>query len=333
MLRVGILGAGWIGQHHAERWNHLPVTLAGFYDVTRAKASEAVSRFGGIVFESPDHLTQQVDIVQICTPTPFHKPQILAALHAGKFVFTEKPLARTVADAQFLVDECARLGGRLFVGQVLRFFPQYARARDLVQSGDLGAPLLIRMHRGAGHPFVSADRSWFTHLEQSGGAILEGGVHDFDFARWCFGEVETVHARGITLRQDLDLLGDHVVATLHFTSSLRGHVEESWMVTDGRFRQQLEIVGERGMMQYDSTPSEPFSVGLRRDGQKALLPGDALAFHDDPYFRQLEHFLDCVTHDREFLIAPADALEAVRISNACLESLRTGSPVTVSAIQ
>lgn len=332
VLRVGIIGAGWIGQWHAVRWRQLPVNLVGFYDVNPEAARQAVNAYGGQAFPDIDRLFQAVDVVQICTPTVFHKDHILQAAAQRKHIFCEKPLARYLSDAQEAIEVCEKAGVRLFVGQVLRFFPQYRRAKQLIDDGAIGAPGVVRLLRAAGHPAVSESRAWFKSGEQTGGCMMEGGIHDLDFARWAIGEVERVYARGLTFRDDLGILGDHALVTLRFKSGAIGHVEGSWMVTDGRFRQQFEIAGDKGLLAYDSLPPEQFAISLRAEGRHALLPVEQLNPKDEPYYRQLDHFVDCLLYDKEFLISPHDGLEALRLSLAVVESMRSGAVVRVEDV-
>jgi len=332
ILRVGIIGAGWIGQHHAARWRRLPVQLVGFYDLHAEAAQRAVEVYGGQRFASVEQLLQAVDVVQVCTPTVHHKEYVLQAAGTGKHVFCEKPLARHLMDARAMIAACERAGVRLFVGQVLRFFPQYVRAKELVDAGVIGRPATIRLVRAAGHPAVSEARAWFRSVEATGGCVLEGGVHDLDFARWVLGDVERVQARGLTYRADLPVVGDHVLATLRFVSGAIGHVEESWMVTDGRFRQRFEISGDHGSLIYDSLPPEPVTISLRSESRPALLPAEPLHPSDDPYYRQLAHFVECLQNDREFAVTPTDGLEAMRLSLAILEAMRAGQSVLVKDV-
>ena len=331
-LRIGMVGAGWIGQLHATRWRRLPVNLVGFYDTNADAARHAASVYGGQSFSSIERLMHAVDVVHVCTPTVYHKEYVLEAAAQRKHVLCEKPLARHLADAQEMIAACEKSGIRLFAGHVLRFFPQYAHARHLVQQGAVGRPGMVRLLRAAGHPAVSEARAWFKSVDNTGGCMLEGGVHDLDFARWAIGEVDHVFARGLTYRRDLAILGDHALATLRFTNGAIGHVEQSWMVTDGRFRQQFEIAGDQGMLSYDSLPPEQFAIALRAEIRPALLPSEPLSPGDEPYYRQLEHVVDCLLRDREFAVSPQDGLEALRLSLAVLESMRTGKMVKVQGV-
>lgn len=331
-LRVGIIGAGWIGQWHAARWRQLPVELVGFYDVSHQMAEQAAGIYGGSAFDHVEHLIRTVDIVQVCTPTVHHRDYVLEAAALRKHIFCEKPLARTITDAQAMINACEQAGVRLFVGQVLRFFPQYRRAKALIDTGAIGRPRVIRLLRAAGHPAVSEARNWFKDVEKTGGCMLEGAVHDLDFARWAVGEIDSVYARGLTYRSDLKITADHALAVLRFRSGAIGQVEGSWMVTDGRFRQRFSVAGEDGLLEYDSQPRAQISISLREQAVPALLPVEPLAREDEPYYHQLAHMLDCLEHDKAFLVSPQDGLEALRLSLAVLKSMQTGAVVKLEEL-
>ena len=352
MKRVGIVGAGLIGTWHAARWKQLPVELAGFCDVSSEAAAKAVEEFGGRVFDSLDDLLAAVDVVGVCTPTSHHKRPVLAAAATGKDIICEKPLARHLRDAQEMIAACQAAGVRLFVAHVVRFFRQFSQAKAILDSGALGRPGVIRTVRGGAPPDPS-HRAWFTDFEQSGGVIMDVSIHDLDFARWCFGDVERVFARGLYpagiktrptgVRPPMS--NDHALITLRFKNGAIGHIEGSWAYPPGRFRTLFEIAGDRGLIEFDSLAPAPLTVTMKsnqrtsesasqridRDASAQVpsipRPHSPLAPCDDPYFLELEHFLNCLESGDKFRVSPQDGLEAVKISLAAIESIRTGQPI------
>lgn len=331
-LTIGIVGAGLIGELHADRLRHLPVTIAGFYDIHPAQSERLVGKFGGQVFHSVDDLARAVDVVMICTPLRYHREPVEIAAGHKKIIFCEKPLAHTIPEAQAIVDVCARAGVRLYVGHVLRFFKEYAHARRLVLDGVIGTPGTIRLLRAAVHPYYAGKRDYYKDLSQTGGAMTDGGIHDLDFARWTLGNLETVFARGITYRDDVAVLGDHGLVTLRYVSGVVGHLEGSWLQADGTFRQRFQIVGTDGVLDYDSQAPRQFYVTRRGGDMPFFLPATPLAQQDEPYFAQLEHFYNAVVNDSEFLVQPADAVEGVRMSLAIHHSMQTGQVVNVAEV-
>jgi len=337
MKRIGIVGAGGMGTWHAARWRQLPVELAGFYDASSSAAEKAVAQFGGRAFASLDDLLAAVDVVDVCTPTPHHKAPVLAAAAAGKDIVCEKPLARHLRDAQDMVAACQAAGVRLFVAQVVRFFREFSQAKAILDSGALGRPGVIRMVRGGSPPSVpsSGARSWFADLEQSGGVLMDVSIHDVDFARWCLGDVERVFARG------LDSAGyqpyGHALILLRFKNGAIGHIEGSWAYPPGRFRTLFEIACDQGLVEFDSLAPAPLTVTLKSD-VSLQTPGipqyhSPLAPQDDPYFLELEHFLNCLERGDEPLVSAQDGLEAVKVSLAAIESMRTGRPVDLDEFE
>lgn len=209
------------------------------------------------------------------------------------------------------------------------------RARHLLEEGVIGNPRLIRLARTAGHPATFGGRAWFQAVEMSGGAVMEGGIHDMDFARWCLGDVEHVFARGITFREGLPFPADHMLVTLRFRSGALGVVEASWMRTDGRLRQVFELVGTKGMLTFDSHPGEQTSVTLRAAPCPSRLPLWAqgpVSDMDDAYYAQLAHFLDGVLHDKPFRVTPEDAVASVALCVAALESAKLNRIVAVAEV-
>jgi UDP-N-acetylglucosamine 3-dehydrogenase len=334
LKRIGIVGSGLMGSWHAARLQQLQsdqkgrIELAGFFDVSTEAAAKAVTEYGGKVFEVFEEFLSAVDVVDVCTPTPYHKEPVLAAAAAGKHVICEKPLARHLSDAAEMVSACETNGVRLFVAQVVRFFGQFSRAKATLESGSIGRPGVIRTVRGGGPPDPN-QRTWFTDFGMSGGVIMDVSIHDLDFARWCFGDVERVFARGLTFAGVEPY--DHALITLRFKNGAIGHIEGSWAYPPGRFRTRFEIACDEGLVEWDSTDPAPLTVTLKPadSGASVAIPQyhDPLAPEDDPYYLQLEHFVDCLESGDEFLVTPKDGLQAVKLSLAAIESIRTGQPV------
>ena len=249
------------------------------------------------------------------------------AASAGRDIVCEKPLARHLHDATRMIAACQASGSRLFVAQVVRFFRQYAQAKAIIERGEIGRPGVIRSVRGGSPP--ESDRSWFADFDQSGGAVMDLGVHDIDFARWCLGDVDRVFARGLTFAGTRPQ--DHALVILRFKSGAIAHIECSWAYPPGGFHTKLEIAGTRGLIEYDSQTPPPLTVRLKSASASAAQPQllSPAAEWDDPYYLELGHFLHCLETGKPFLVSPQDGLEAVRVALAAIESMRSGQVVTL----
>ena len=224
-----------------------------------------------------------------------------------------------------MITACESAGVRLFVAHVVRFFPEFARAKAVLDSGALGRLGVVRSARGGAPPGHS---QWFTDIEQSGGVTLDVAIHDIDYMRWLCGDVVRVFARGLTFRS---LTVDHALITLRFASGAIGHIEASWAFPAGNFRTSFELAGTEGLLAHDSDDAKPLDVQYHTGAAPASLPilGNSAALHDDPYLLEFKHVLDSLDSGAAFLVTPDDALAALRVALAAIESLRTGRSVDV----
>lgn len=328
MKRVGIVGVGNIGRWHVARWKQLPVEVVGYYDILPEASETAQATFGGKIFDGLDALLAEVDIVDVCTPTHVHQEGVLAAAAAGKAIVCEKPLARHINIAEEMIAACEKAGVPLFVAQVVRFFPQFAKAKELLDAGRVGSPGVIRTVRAGSVPYGRED-SWFMNYDESGGVIMDVGIHDLDFAQWCFGDVERVFGRGLGTPDSK--IGDHALISLRFKNGAVGHVECSWSHPKGHFLTRYEIAGDGGLMEWNSQEDLPVRAMFSKTDETVksatLIQGSPLFPEDDPYFKELEHFLDCLENNKPFRVTPRDGLMAVKTSLAAMASIRTGKPV------
>ncbi len=324
------MGAGAIARLHAVGWQALPVDLVGYFDLNRETAEHFQQEFGGTVFETLDAFFDAVDIVDICTPAHAHRANVLAAAAAGKAIACEKPLARHVADCEAIIDAVEQAGVPLFVAHVVRFFPQYARAKAVIESGQIGDARMVRTIRAGSFPRSFPNASYYSNFALSGGAILDVAIHDIDFQRWCCGEVERVFAHGRAFAGDLRR--DHALITLRFANGAIGHVETGWAHPPGHWRNRIEIAGTAGLVEWDTIDRSAITL-LRTESGEPPFVAQSLsptAPVDNPYYVELAHFLHCLESGEPLRVSPHDALMAVKVSLAAIESVRTGQPVTIS---
>ena len=200
MLKVGIIGAGGMGNFHAASYQHIPeVKVAGVYDVSVESARNLAEKYQAVCYQQIRDLydDREIKIINVCLPTPFHKDFVVNSARRGKHVFCEKPIARNLDDGRLMIKTCQENKVKFMVGHVLRFFPEYRKAKELVDTGKIGKPGVVRTLRGGAFPKTS----WYGDYEASGGVVLDTLVHDFDFLRWCFGPVERVYAKGLITRK------------------------------------------------------------------------------------------------------------------------------------
>lgn len=315
--------------------NMMGAELVGVMDIRQEAAQALAGKHGAQAFTDFDALLEatQPDVVDVCCPTPWHGDYVCrAAERAGEIgiqgISTEKPMGRTLTDCDRMIAACELAGIPLFVAQVVRFFPEFALAKRQVESGAVGNPAAVRTRRGG--PMPRAWNDWYANFALSGGCILDLIIHDFDWLRWTFGEVERVYAKGLTDRQ-LPAF-DYALVTLRFKSGAIGHVEGTW-ADPGGFKVTVEIAGDEGLLEYNCNQPTgiPFKMAVAgTDGPRAGVALPESPSGVNPYQLELEHFLDCLETGATPSITPKDGREAVRIALAALESIETGQPVTLA---
>jgi predicted dehydrogenase len=319
-----------MGTTHALGWAETEAKIAGFAAETIAEAEPISTQYACRVYPDLAAMLPEVDLVDICTPTHLHYEMVLQAAAAGKDILCEKPLALTVAQAREMIAACRQAGVRLLVGHVVRFFPEYARAKSLVEAGEIGRPGVVRLHRGSYRPKKPVG-NWFLDEARSGGILMDLMIHDFDYARWVAGEVTRVFAKKVTAGHP-EAPVDYGLAILTHESGAISHIAGAWAYPPPTFRTGLEIAGEQGLIQFDSDETAPIRNLIMQPGGEApdvAMPSSPLA--ESPYLTELKAFYQALREDRPARVSAEDGLEAVRIARAAIESIQTGAAVALES--
>lgn len=324
-MHVALLGAGMMGQTHAQAYARMSRAKVAWVFDKDAERAERLANFLGAKATTriEDVLEdQEVKAVDICLPTDLHRAFTEQAAAAGKHVFCEKPISISIEDAKAMVEACEKAGVTLMVGHVLRFFPEYDAARDAVAGGRLGDPKVIRATRASAFPTWGSD-NWFADESRSGGPIVDLIIHDIDWIRWTFGEVQRVYAKR-TER--------YALVTLRLESGAICHVEGSWAHPQGSpFTTKLEIAGMGGLYMANNQSIVPLHIHRTEDGKYVHEADNPLPA--DPYQLELEHFYDCIETGRQPLTHGREAIRTLEVCLAANESARTGKVVTLGGVQ
>jgi myo-inositol 2-dehydrogenase/D-chiro-inositol 1-dehydrogenase len=322
-LRVGLIGAGGISRVHAAGWRDLGAHVSVFSHDGAAALAEA---YGFAVADDLDALLAAVDVVDIVTSSRSHRDLALAAIAAGKHVVCEKPLAATSEAAREIAEAAEAAGVQVFPAHVVRFFPEYARIKEQVDAGRIGAPAVLRFARGGEAPRPG---SWFFDESAGGGIVLDQMIHDLDQALWLAGDVSQVYAvqsppsvDGIVPAQ----VTAHVVLT--HTSGALSHIQGTWGAKGMTFRTSADIAGTAGVLAIDSALDTAVTVELPASGETdGYLPPAAHA--ESPYTRQLREFARAFAGGPKPRVTAADGIRAVALAEAAAESIRSGRAIDV----
>lgn len=329
MIKVGMIGAGTMGRVHASAYDRLTTAkLTTICDLRIEKAQKLAKPGVKVVADYREILQDpEIDVVDVCLPTYLHKEVVLEAAANGKHVFCEKPIALNVEDAQKMVEACEKAGVKLGVGQVVRFFPDYAGVQDLLSSGRIGDPKVVRTSRGGAFPRWSED-NWYADYTKSGGPIVDLAIHDFDWLLWLFGPVKRVFAKSVgKVSADDHGTLDHALVTLRFENGVIAHVEGSWAQPVGTpFSTSFEIAGTKGLYEYNKDQATPVTLRTAEGEAGAqFVPESPLAV--EPYTAQLKAFMDAVLKDTEVPVPGQEAILALEVALAAKQSAETGEVV------
>ena len=331
-MKVGIVGVGFMGTTHAAGWAETPAEIVGFTAETKKEASSLAEQYDVKAVSSLDEMLPKVDVVDICSPTHLHYEMALKAAAAGKHIVCEKPLARTTRQAREIVSACRKAGVQLLVAHVVRFFPEYALAHAAVAEGQIGKPGVIRLHRGSYRPKKPAG-NWFLDEVKSGGILMDLMIHDYDYARWVAGDVETVSAGRVTERH-IEATVDYGLVILGHRSGALSHIAGAWAYPPPTFRTHLEIAGDRGLIAFDSDGTAPIqNLILKTGGADApdvALPSSPVS--ESPYTTQIKEFYSALADGAAARVSATDGLAAVQIAEAAIQSAHSGQPVTLQPL-
>lgn len=205
-MRIGVLGAGGIARQHLRAAADLNLEVVHICDLKTEPAHVLAEEFGipkvsrspASVLEDPD-----VDVVINALPTHLHYRWLARSARAGKHVLSEKPLCRTTAQARVVLNEFSRAGVRLAVSYQRRFSPARVRVREIVRSGGIGTPVVWHIAGfGERKDYYRGPNNWMWKLRQGGGLVMDGSIHDFDFACWVLGQPMKLQAISGSLCKD-----------------------------------------------------------------------------------------------------------------------------------
>ncbi len=334
LLKVGIVGAGRIGKVHAETLTYrIPeAQIVSIADVNRSAAECVAARCGiphvGACAEEVIR-DARIDAVLICSSTDTHEALIVEAARAGKHIFCEKPLARSLAEIDGALEAVEKAGVKLQIGFNRRFDANFARVRQAVVAGEIGTPSLMHIvSRDPAPPPLS-------YVRASGGIFLDMTIHDFDMARFAIGdEVEEIYANGaVHVDPEIGRAGDLDTAliVLRFRSGVIGTIDNSRRAAYG-YDQRIEIFGSKGKI--DTSNCYPNSAHIS-DGNSVRrdLP---LNFFMERYLEsfaiEIQTFVTAVSENKPTPVTGIDGRIPVQMALAARKSYDEHRPVKLSEV-
>src|SRR5215213_4236323 len=325
---------GGIGSFHTESLARrvADAELAAVADPAEETAERVASSLGS-AYATPDPADvmedSSIEAVVIAAPASTHADLIEAATGAGKAVFCEKPMALTLNDADRAIEAASAAGVPLQVGFNRRFAPDFRATYDLVVSGGLGKPQLLRsLTRDPGLEDPSIVKPWTIFLETL--------IHDFDTLRWLNPGAKAVEVYAVSdalVRPDWKDRGllDTAVVLVRFDNGAMATAEASFQAVYG-YDVRGEVFGSAGMVMAGDVRLMSTTFYSEKGVVHDTVRRNVDLFHD-AYTGELAHFVDCVRNGTGPDCTGEDARAALAIALAAIESVQTGRPVRREAVE
>lgn len=252
-MNIGIIGAGFFGEKHAQALQQLDdLRLVAACRSNEEALKQFVDRYGGRPYLSYLELLSDpgVDAVVIATPHATHDEIAVAAARSGKHILLEKPMAPDLASCERILESVRAAGVKLALGHVTHFSRAYRTAKEILESGEVGIPVagLSTMRKRWHEP---NRRSWHLDRDQGGGVLLTGGVHAIDRLTWLMGTEATSVSGQVTMRFHEQRADDVGVLFIRYQGGATG-VVFSIGYANGAPRHDTEIVCTNGILRVDS---------------------------------------------------------------------------------
>ena len=334
MVRIGIIGAGRMGNSHAGNLKLIKdAQLTAVYDINPEKSAAFVEKFPGIrvcnsaaeVAESSD-----VDLVLVTSPTYCHEDGVMAIMKTGKPIFCEKPLCRTREQLARLAPLVKSYSNLFAIGFVRRYSPATMVMKQLLAEGKIGKPICASVNCTFGG-FKREWGDWFADYEKSGGAPLDMLAHHCDLINMMLGKPKTVYAQSLMLNPKAEKPADYVSATAVCPSGVIVNLECSWL-RSGPSATYMVVYGDKGTLRLsDANGVEFFAVGNPTPEKMSIDEGLTGQLQEvisgGMYAIEMGTLIDCIKNGTKPRATADDAIAAMHFCLAMLESSETGKVI------
>jgi predicted dehydrogenase len=323
-LGVGIIGASRVAPEHARAVAADARThLVAIADPDTARAERVAEQHGREVLADYRELLKRPDVsvVMLGLPNDLHAPIGLEALRAGKHVFVEKPMANTLAECDALLEAARRAGVEVFVGHSQRFYATTVAARELVRSGELGAPVMARdvWTKAFG---IESRPPWFVDRGR-GGMWLMNGAHMIDRCCWVLGSGVAAVRGWVGNPIHRSAADDASIAYLQLKNGLAVTLFHAGFKQRGRDQCGVEIVMTDGMLDFDSYANRLQIAGAGAYEERPIEP-------INPFVAEFARMVDSITGGAPLAVPPAWARHIVAVLLATEESGRLRREIAIA---
>lgn len=309
-MKVGLIGIGGMGFNHFRCYKKMAGIDIAVADARVDMAKEKIKDDSIPVYSSYEEMIEKEnpDFVDICTPSYMHADMTVKALELGKHVLCEKPMSINSRDAERMIAAKEKSGKLLMTAHVVRFMAPYVYLKSVVNSGELGKPQHVIMHRLSSTPKWSWE-NWMCDTKKSGGVAIDLSIHDIDFVQHVFGEPNSISASYRDFEDDTN----YVTSTFLYDGFSVTTVG-AWYNADVPFHAEYLAVFENGYV-------ESRGGKVTKNGQTVSLEiGDVSEDTGinlsgaDGYADEIAYFIECIKSNCEpERVLPESSLQSVKL--------------------
>ena len=321
MHKVGIIGLGFIGKMHLGSLRKTGMAeIVAVADKEPANLGQGAAKAGNIALDGDLSLEgvktyadgddlladPDVEVVLIAMPTHLHKEYVLKAIEAGKHIMCEKPFVRHTEEGEEILRALEGYEKNFMVLQCIRFWPAYAKAYELIKSGEYGKVVSAHFVRNSPKPTWSWG-NWLLANACGGGALVDLHIHDVDFVNYCFGKPAKIQAAGVPKGEEG--VGD-IMAIYTYEDGPMVTLHGAWnFMPKFPFRMGFRMGLEEASFEFNSLLDMNLHV-YPSDGSVVVPEIDSA----DGYFLEEKYFFECIDKgEKPSLVTPESALDAIRL--------------------
>lgn len=302
MLKVGIIGCGFMGTMHANCYKNIEgVEIAALADLREECALNLAEGTNAVIYSDGNDLIEnaELDIIDICLPTYLHSEYAIKAMDKVKYLFVEKPVALTNAEADDMKKKAAETGCRVQIGQVIRFWDEYVKLAEIIKLGTYGKIINANFRRLSPIPTWGWN-DWLLKTELSGGAAQDLHIHDMDYVLSVFGTPSKIS----TVKNIKGRENSYINSLLTYDDFVVG-VEGTWGLPESYpFTATFRVVFEKGVVEnaggkfvlYTDNGAEEIKIEKKTDLGDGFEGGNISDLGG--YYNELVYFTDCAKNNK-----------------------------------
>lgn len=332
-LGVGLRGTGQVAVQHAAAFScneHTYIAAVCGRDYEHSKQFAARYAPDATVYRHYEEmlLSADVDIVSECMPNYLHAPESIAALQAGKHLLLEKPAGITPEEVDALYHTAIRTDRKTVVSFLTRWIPLTAALKNLLDAGTIGKVYYAQADYWHGIKPAFASYSWIRKQEFAGGAMITGGCHAADVARYLNGEITEVFAYACRAREDFDY-DTTLVASAKFANGSVGKISASLDGLAFPYQFNIDLLGTEGAIRNDKIYSGRLFPKQTDWVRLPMVEPNTGSVDHHPFHEEIDEFIDGIRNGTPIRSTVPDACRSMDVALAITESARTGKPVSI----